>query len=490
MKKSITSQTYINALLYLFGGVMVFLLTFSVNFLNVSAEGSSLPYVSSSGFNSVPDSEVQNVISNLQTAYPSDDFSNILVFKEGMNAWWNWSTNTTVPGYIVFSFPSDSIGSNWFGSSGGSTFDDFVLYDPDYQISLILDQCVQYTYIHREIGDYIDKFNLTSANYKRVFGDSTLTEVNTIFNFSYNANYPVYSSFSLITTDTYSNDGVIISPVSSNNPDLNGHATPPINDTGHYIPNPHPNKPSPSTYTPPSPQFPNIDTSSLEKLVESLIDVVEYGFSYIGSVISGWLNNLISNISDFLDYIGDLIVSGFNNVVGAIQDFATDFYNNMVSLIEPIFDFFSGVSEFFNKLIQLGMVNGSFEFGEFLHNLIVPSSSDVLDLLMDNDTIGSHHLYLAVYHKVSDLIDSFTNLQPVKVFTVPSTTWHGYTIGGFTVDFSWYDDYKSYMDIILSGFLVIGYLYWVYLQLNSLFRGTGSVVYDSLYETSTKGGDS
>lgn len=443
-----------------------------------AASPDRLPYVTSSGFNSVPDSEVQGVLNNLKTTYPNDDFSNVLVFKYGANAWWNWSTNTTVPGYDVFVFPDDSCFSNWVSSDGGSSFDDFVLYDSDYKIRLTLTGCYQYTYIHREIGDYYWKSPvLQGENFKWVFGDSSLTEVNTVFNFTYNSNYPVYSSFSLTTTDTFSNEGVIIAPVGNSSVDTSGHATPPINDNGHYIPNVNPDKPTINPYNPTPPQFPNIDTSSLEKLVESLIDITKYGFSYLGDLLNGLVSNLLSNIDSLLDYVVQSFRQGFNNLVGSIHDLATDFYNNMVSLFEPLYDFFNGVATFFNNLIQLGLDGDSFSLSTFFLNLLVPDSEDFADALLDGDIHHVVPLVSSVHTKFVSLFSSFTNLTPSKVLVIPSFTWHGQSFN-LSIDFSWYDDYKVYGDTIISGFLIIGYIYWFVLQLSSMFRGGNSIGHD------------
>lgn len=103
-----------------------------------------------------------------------------------------------------------------------------------------------------------------------------------------------------------------------------GHATPTgfdnadnVNTDGHAQ---QPSNPTFPTFTPPT-----IDTSTLETLVESLIDFVKEFADFVGqcfSVFFSWLVGVLQN--------------GFQSVINTIRDFADNFYNNMVSLFEPI----------------------------------------------------------------------------------------------------------------------------------------------------------
>lgn len=116
--------------------------------------------------------------------------------------------------------------------------------------------------------------------------------------------YGIYRNMPLYGTVELDNQLYIGTP--ENDPVIEeGHATEPINDPDNFIngidghPLPKPDKPSITPYTPPVIQFPSIDTSTLETLVESLIDVVSYGFEYLFNVLSGYFSNLLNNLVYF-----------------------------------------------------------------------------------------------------------------------------------------------------------------------------------------------
>lgn len=298
-------------------------------------------------------------------------------------------------------------------------------------------------------------------------------------NFFSSFRFPVFISGNFVD----SQDNVVLSLTGGDDVINHGHSSPPVDDSGHYIDDgngnriPKPNKPNPSVYTPPTIQFPSVDTSSLEKLLESLIDLVQYFISYIGGVINGWFSNLLSNLDNWFDYVVQSFNYAINNVVGAIKDLAETFYNNMVSLFEPLYDFFNGVATFFNSLIELGSEDGTFSIGKFLTSLIVPDSEDLANALIDADIHGTVPFILSVKSAFTNIFNNLSNLTPTKVFILPTFTWHNQTYN-LSIDFSWYDNYKIYGDTIISGFLILFYLHWIYLNISSTLRGGSAIGHD------------
>lgn len=138
-----------------------------------------------------------------------------------------------------------------------------------------------------------------------------------------------------------------------------GHATQPINDpdniindsNGHRIPKP--TKPTINYYTWTTYNNPPIDTSTVETLLESNFNSMVYNFSYLFTNIGGLFSNLIDNIGDFVDFVVDSIYYAVNNIVSSIQDLATDFYNNMVSLFEPVAENIKGIREKIEEFADL-----------------------------------------------------------------------------------------------------------------------------------------
>lgn len=133
-----------------------------------------------------------------------------------------------------------------------------------------------------------------------------------------------------------------------------GHATQPINNpnniindtNGHRIPKP--TKPTMTQYNWTTYITPQLDTTNIESLLESIFNANQYLFSYLFINLGGLFSNLINNVGDLFDYVVDSIYYAVNNIVSAIQDLATDFYNNMVSLFEPIAEVLNFLYESFN----------------------------------------------------------------------------------------------------------------------------------------------
>ena len=138
-------------------------------------------------------------------------------------------------------------------------------------------------------------------------------------------------------------------------PPYTGHATAPeefespVYPTGHAKPNQVPSAPTINNYSWTTHNNPSIDTTNLESLVESLIDIVIYNFSYLFTNLAGLFNNLISNISSLIAYIGQLIEYYGNLIISNIQNGINTFYNNMVSLFDPVLD---GISYLVEPLDQ------------------------------------------------------------------------------------------------------------------------------------------
>lgn len=121
-----------------------------------------------------------------------------------------------------------------------------------------------------------------------------------------------------------------------------GHATQPINNPDNLIKDSNnnllhkPTAPTINNYSWTTYNNPPIDTTDIQSVLESIWNSLIYNFTYLFSNLGGLFNNLINNIENFINYVVDSIYYISNNIVSAIQDFATDFYNNMVSLFEPM----------------------------------------------------------------------------------------------------------------------------------------------------------
>lgn len=113
-----------------------------------------------------------------------------------------------------------------------------------------------------------------------------------------------------------------------------------------------------NTYTAPS-----VDTSTLETLIQSLIDIVKYNTTYLVEGITGLISNLISNINNLFAYIGALIEYSLRVLVTNIQNAIQNLYENFKSLVEPIFQLLDIIKE------KVEYITEPFDKNEFFHQV-------------------------------------------------------------------------------------------------------------------------
>lgn len=275
-------------------------------------------------------------------------------------------------------------------------------------------------------------------------------------------------------------DGKLIIGTPENGPDIiTGHATEPINDPDNLIgsidghPVPKPDAPTIQTYVPPAPQFPQIDTSTLESLLESLIDVVVYGFGYIKDILSGFFSNLLSNLQEIAEFISQSIYYAINKVIQSIQDLATDFYNNMVSLFEPLLN---GITE---------MISGikdriDYFFEDF-------DSSGAIDYYENNCSF--YTLSTMSFGFISDLHTGLSGVQAPQrlVFHIDFTNapFPFNTVGTLDINFDWYEGLRHTIVPWILVFLYFGVLYSFVMQIPNIIHGTSGLFSPHLTETNT-----
>lgn len=112
-----------------------------------------------------------------------------------------------------------------------------------------------------------------------------------------------------------------------------------------------PTAPTINNYTWNTYNSPPIDTTNLESLVESLIDVVNYGFNYLKDNISGSINNLQSNLSSLFHYLGDLVNYGFKSIQNTINSGIQNLVDNFKSLFQPLVDYVNYIIQPFDSNI-------------------------------------------------------------------------------------------------------------------------------------------
>lgn len=166
-----------------------------------------------------------------------------------------------------------------------------------------------------------------------------------------------------------------------------GHATPP-DLTSDNIGS---DKPDIDDYIPTLPNKPSIDNSSLESLVESLIDLLDWQFSYLTGVLKG-----------LIKYLGDTITYSLQKVIDNIKNAIQNFYDNMKSLFEPLLN---AINE------ALSSISSGIEY------IKEPLSGTAIYDNLSGTGIMTN--YNSIVTAVNTFKDSFTNLNEPSTFTIP-----------------------------------------------------------------------
>lgn len=124
-----------------------------------------------------------------------------------------------------------------------------------------------------------------------------------------------------------------------------------------------PTAPTITNYTWNTYNAPTVDTSTLETLIQSLIDIVKYNTTYIVGGITGLIENLLTNIQNMFAYIGALIEYSLRVLVTNIQNAIQNLYENFKSLVEPIFQLLDIVKE------KVEYITEPFDKEEFFHQV-------------------------------------------------------------------------------------------------------------------------
>lgn len=217
-----------------------------------------------------------------------------------------------------------------------------------------------------------------------------------------------------------------------------------------------------TTYNPPS-----FDDSSVLDALSSIYDILIYTGEYLVTNIAGAIKTLGDNIVILGNYIGDLLKYLVRTIITNIQNGIQNLYENIVALFEPVL-------KAFQEIINLGLdSDGNFSLTTLFVNLAIPDSEDLQDAIEDSDTFGLINVASSVNSKILSEVNTLKGLSSSKIIHVPSCYFHGVQIGDYDIDFSWYDNYKTFGDGIISAFLVWNYIWFLFFRFPSYIRGQG-----------------
>lgn len=259
---------------------------------------------------------------------------------------------------------------------------------------------------------------------------------------SYLPRYPFYYDGEPIMS---TNDiEVLISRVNGLAP--TGHATPP-DLTGDNIDS---DKPDIDDYIPNVPTMPTLDNSSLEKIAESIFNILVWGFN----AIKGTLNGLFEYLADTFTYSIQKVI---DNIKNAIQNF----YDNMKSLFEPLLNGLAEIAQGIKETIE--------NIGLLLEAFFAPFNEEQFKEAYENCE------FINAVDGVNDSIEEFEHAFTYAEERDHYTLYLGFMMDGYTVnydlDFTWLYPLRQYYRPIIWA--VVIYEFFVYLcsQLSDYLQG-------------------
>ncbi len=438
-------------------------------------------YVISSG-------ELQALQSCLTELGSSYDLSsdNCIIFKGKEGRWYDWSTYIDVPCYTVY-FLDNTLSSAYWGTN--KNFINFNLFTSGDYIDWNMPAGHKYFFARSSIGNlqngsWYGMYDGSTVNVvKRFYGDTTSGTVsNIIFEFTYYDYYPIYCNGNFETIDSNSFRGIFLTSDVTVTP-----ADPTPTD---------PNDPDPITPDIPSPVFPDFPSSpTVENLLEwvgNCIKAIGTWLAGFGAWLKGALNKIITNIvngfKSVIDNFKSLFKPFIDKVLEFFNDFSTTFENfvsDIKSLVTDIKTALTNVKKFFDTIIDLGTTNGVFSLVTLFSALFIPTQSQMSDMFQASDTFALATAGITIWNKIFEIWNTVKGLEAIKILHVPSITYHGVTIGGFDIDFSWYQQFKSYGDGIISAFLYFSYFWFLVFRLPTFIRGQSAIFSDAVTTADT-----
>ena len=168
-----------------------------------------------------------------------------------------------------------------------------------------------------------------------------------------------------------------------------------------------------------------------------------------------WFTDLLSYLNPFSE----------NFILLKLWNFLTDIFNsivNILSYINPFSDNFFGY-----KLIEL--------LKEALEFLFVPSEERITAI---TNTVSDKFSFVDT---IKTSIQAFQNIinnignAPKLEITIGATKYSNeQTVK--VLDFSWYAPFKTYGDLIITGFVYAFFLWRIFINLPNIIQGLGGVV--------------
>lgn len=205
---------------------------------------------------------------------------------------------------------------------------------------------------------------------------------------------------------------------------------------------------------------------AIADIVSSIVD----GFTDLGEDIAGVVTSITTAVSDIIQSIADNIADVVDSITSAVTEITTSIVDNVTEIIKSIEQFALDVLDWFDNFFL--------ELVDRLLYLFVPADNYF------NNTLTDFKERLPFIGVVGGFMDNMYNyIQTESYAEAPSISVdlslaegkYNYGVGATALDLSWYGRYKPYVDMFLSAFLWLVYLWILYKRIPDIINGAGMV---------------
>lgn len=191
----------------------------------------------------------------------------------------------------------------------------------------------------------------------------------------------------------------------------------------------------------------------------NIVNAITSGLNGLIESIGSFFGNLGTNLGDWFGDVGDWFSSLGSNLGGWFSNlFST--LGNLLSYINPFNENFLGY-----KIIDL--------LSQALTNLFVPQGASVLSL---QDTVNDRFAFVdSIKLAIDDIDDMLNNVENgTSEFTldIESDVYSGEVV---LFDLSWYAPFKSYGDLVFTGFAYVLFIWRLYKNIPNIINGFGFI---------------
>lgn len=177
------------------------------------------------------------------------------------------------------------------------------------------------------------------------------------------------------------------------------------------------------------------------------------------SSITQGIGSIVQNIASILSYINPLSENFF---LLNLWNFLT----NIVSYINPLSENFFGY-----KIIDL--LSDLFEY------LFIPSQERITAI---TNTVSSKFAFVdSIKYSINSIKDIINNVGNAPKLTLNLGATKYTQAGNYTIiDLSWYAPYKTYGDLVLTGFIYLFFIWCLFVHLPNIIHGTAGDIKDDV----------